>query len=148
MNEVGRRLNVANSIGLVSFDELASDPSRVIDLTPADRRRLQLQCAAVLAALAVAPAAEEELLLEPAEAARRMRVGRTTVYEMLRDGSLAFITKGKRGRLIPESEIEAWKLRNLRRGSDRPVTAIRARVEAAPGKENNVVNSQATPAVR
>jgi len=113
-------------------------------LTPADRSRLQLKCAAILVALAVASERPEEELLEPTEAARRMKVGRTTVYEMLRNGSLRFVQKGKRGKLIPESEIENWKTKNLREGVGLRDESLDARV-AATDLRTTIANNKKTP---
>lgn len=68
--------------------------------------RLQLACAATLAALAQTPVAEpDDALLEVSDAARRFHVSRSTIYEMLRKGSLQYVQKGGRGKLIPESEV-------------------------------------------
>jgi excisionase family DNA binding protein len=52
---------------------------------------------------AVAP-----ILYKPDEAAERLRVCRTTVFQLLRDGELASIVVGKRRRLIPADSIDAY----------------------------------------
>lgn len=133
-----------------SLDEIVADPSRALGLSHADKMRLQLQCAAVLAALAVAPEQTTvEKLLEPAEAARKMNVGRTTVYEMLRDGRLRFVTKGKRGKLIPESEVDDWKVRNLRCGAAPAVTALDATVVSIESRRRKIgIDSETPPPIR
>jgi excisionase family DNA binding protein len=111
-----------------SLDALAADPEKAVELTAAERTRVQLLCAAIITALATAPEKPEPKLLTPAEAARAMNVGRTTVYEMLLDGRLQFIPKGRRGKLIPESEIENWKTKNLRQGAGLRDRSLDARV--------------------
>jgi excisionase family DNA binding protein len=128
-----------------SLDELAADPAKAVQLTSAERGRVQLQCAAILVGLATAPEKPEEQLLEPEEAARRMKVGRTTVYEMLRDGRLRFVAKGKRGKLIPASEIENWKTKNLREGIGLRQESLDARV-AATDLRTTIVDNKKTPA--
>lgn len=127
-----------------SLDELAADPAKAVQLTSAERGRVQLKCAAILAALATAPEKPEEQLLEPAEAARRMKVGRTTIYEMIRDGRLQFVLKGKRGKLIPEAEIENWQTKNLRQGVGLRQESLAARV-ADTGSRRTIGNHQKTP---
>ena len=127
------------------LDELARDPAKAAELTSAERRRLQFQCFVILAAIAAAPEKPEDELLEPTEAARRMNVGRTTVYEMLRDGRLRFVAKGKRGKLIPESEIENWKTKNLREGFGLRQESLEARVADTESRRKNG-NNQKTPA--
>jgi excisionase family DNA binding protein len=127
-----------------TLDELAADPAKATQLTASERARAQLQCAAILAALATAPEKPKEQLLEPAEAALRMNVGRTTVYEMLRDGRLEFVLKGKRGKLIPESEIENWKTKNLREGVGLRQESLDARV-ADTESRRTIGNHQKTP---
>ena len=118
------------------------------ELTSAERRRFQLQCAAILAALATAPEKPEELLLEPAEAARRMNLGRTTVYEMIRNGGLRFVPRGKRGKLIPESEIQQWMTKNLRQGVVLHQEALAARVADTESRTNLGNNQKTPPSVR
>jgi len=50
---------------------------------------------------------DERLLIDPREAARRLSLGRTTVYEMLQRGELESISVG-RARRIPTDAIEEW----------------------------------------
>jgi excisionase family DNA binding protein len=117
---------------VASLDELARDPSLAARLEPAERTRVQLQCAAILAALAQIPATPPggEALLEPAEVALRLRVGRSTVYEMLRDGRLRYVEKGERGRLVPESAIHEFIERQSKRAERLTHEAMRARVKS------------------
>jgi len=120
-----------------SLDELAGNPARAAELEPADRARVQLRCAAILAALAQLPAAQHaEDLLEPIEVARRLHVGRSTVYEMLRDGRLRYVEKGRRGKLIPEGELRELITRQTRRASQATLDAVRAQVRSADGKHS------------
>jgi excisionase family DNA binding protein len=37
-----------------------------------------------------------------------LRVSRSTIYEMLKDGRLKYVEKGERGRLIPEGAIREF----------------------------------------
>lgn len=62
---------------------------------------------AALVAAVRAPAAPtvERRLLTVAEAAEQLRVGRTMIYAMLRDGRINGVKIGRR-RLVPASEIE------------------------------------------
>lgn len=50
---------------------------------------------------------EERLLIDPREAAKRLSLGRTTVYELLQRGELESISVG-RARRIPMDAIEEW----------------------------------------
>jgi excisionase family DNA binding protein len=127
-----------------SLDELAADPAKAVQLTSAERGRVQLQCAVILVGLATAPEKPEEQLLEPVEAARRMKVGRTTIYGMIRDGRLQFVLKGKRGKLIPASEIENWKTKNLREGVGLRPESLDARV-AATDLRTTIADNKKTP---
>jgi excisionase family DNA binding protein len=49
----------------------------------------------------------DRLAYRPGEAADVLGVSRTTVYELMRDGSLGFVAIG-RARRIPKVEIERW----------------------------------------
>lgn len=96
---------------------------------------MQLCCAAILSALATAePTVNGEVLLEPDEAARRLKVSRSTVYEMMRLGRIRFVEKGlgERGRLVPESAIAEYVTKYSRVGPRRSpsLDAIRAAVRA------------------
>ena len=106
---------------------LAADPAMAAGLPPEERSKVLLQCAAILVALASAPPFVEERDLKPDEAAEQLGVSRSTLYEMLRDGLVSHIPKGKRGKLIPASEIASFRKRNLRRGSEPAPGVIRAR---------------------
>jgi excisionase family DNA binding protein len=111
------------------FDELARDPARCAALNPAERAQVQLQCLAILAALAQTPVVENaEALHEPGEAAVRLHVSRSTIYEMLRDGRLSYIEKGERGKLIPESALREFIERQTKRAARPTIEAVRARV--------------------
>lgn len=50
-------------------------------------------------------------LLKITEVARRLGVGRTTVYGLIRDGRMAFVKVGKDSR-VPAGEVTAWVARN------------------------------------
>jgi excisionase family DNA binding protein len=52
--------------------------------------------------------ASAPVLYKPDEAAERLRVCRTTVFQLLRDGELESIVVGKRRRLIPADSIAAY----------------------------------------
>jgi excisionase family DNA binding protein len=127
------------------LDVLAREPALAAGLSTSERRRVHLQCVVILGALATAPEkSDEEELVEPAEAARRMNVGRSTVYEMLQQGSLRYVQKGKRGKLIPASEIEAWMKKNLRQGAELHHASLEARVAATESRIANG-NDKKTP---
>jgi excisionase family DNA binding protein len=124
-----------HSDSALSLDELARDPARAVQLQPRERARVQLQCAAILAGLAQLPLAQEdEVLLEPIEVARRLHVGKSTVYEMLRDGRLPYVKNGRRGRLVAESELRELIMRQTRRASQATLDAVRAQVRSVDGK--------------
>jgi excisionase family DNA binding protein len=55
-------------------------------------------------------------LLRPSEAARELRVGRSTVYQMLRDGRLPAVRLGRRIVRIPRHAIEEIAARALQGG--------------------------------
>ncbi|MGH7857347.1 MAG: helix-turn-helix domain-containing protein [Candidatus Binatia bacterium] len=85
--------------------------------------------ATVLAALGAAPVVQPECDgLTPDQAARAMGIGRSTVYEATRSGELAYIQKGKRGKIIPHEEIARWKEARFRRGTSRSTSAMEARI--------------------
>jgi excisionase family DNA binding protein len=117
-------------------------------LTPAERGRAQIQCLLILTALATAPEQREERLLDPAEAADRMGLSRTTVYEMLRDGRLPFVTKGKRGKSIPESEIENWIAQNLRCNAGLQPQSLDERVARVISRREVGIHQKTPTAVR
>lgn len=54
----------------------------------------------------------DELLLKPEDAARKLRVSRTTLYALLRDGDLRSVRIG-RCRRIPTAELIAYVERLL-----------------------------------
>jgi excisionase family DNA binding protein len=130
------------------LDELAADPMIAERLTSLERRRAQLQCLLILTALATAPEKREEKLLEPAEAAHRMRVGRSKVYEMLRGGHLPFVSKGRRGKLIPESEIEGWIAQNLRLGAGLQHQSLDERVSRIDSRREIGIDKKGPPTIR
>jgi len=45
----------------------------------------------------------EPLLITVEEAAARIRVGRSTLYELIRDGHIETVTVGRSRRVVPES---------------------------------------------
>ncbi|MFI9547584.1 helix-turn-helix domain-containing protein [Streptomyces sp. NPDC052016] len=49
----------------------------------------------------------DQLLYTPEEAARVLRFGRSTVYELMAEGSLTYIKRG-RSRRIRRSDLEAY----------------------------------------
>jgi excisionase family DNA binding protein len=49
----------------------------------------------------------DQLLYTPREAAEVLRFGRSTVYELMADGALKYIKRG-RSRLIRRSDLEAY----------------------------------------
>lgn len=53
---------------------------------------------------AAAPSPSPEALLPVAEAARRLGIGRTTTFELIRSGQLRSVTVGRR-RLVPSDAI-------------------------------------------
>jgi excisionase family DNA binding protein len=55
----------------------------------------------------VAMTPDDRLLLTPTEAARRLSIGRTLCYELLRRGELVSITIGAR-RCIPVAALDAY----------------------------------------
>src|SRR5262249_34408616 len=115
----------------LSLDELARDPTRAADLDPSERAQVQLRCAVILAALAQIPVVRhDDGLLAPAEVATRLRVSRSTVYEMMGDGRLPYVETGERGKLIPESELREFIQRSTRKTSQPTLDAIRARVRS------------------
>jgi excisionase family DNA binding protein len=78
---------------------------------------------------------EQRLLLTPEEAARRLAVGRTTVYELLSSGALRSVQIG-RCRRVPVSALSAFVERLVDQASDRPMKpwpgeSGRARMDAA-----------------
>jgi excisionase family DNA binding protein len=120
---------VTDSNQIPSLDELARDPVRATNLEPSERVRVQLQCAAILAALAQIPIVEgADDLLEPSKAAGCLHVSRSTVYEMLKDGRLPYVEKGKRGKLIPQRAIHDFVERQTKRAAQPTLDAVRARV--------------------
>ncbi len=120
-----------------SLDDLAADVARAADLGPAERARVQLRCAAILAALAQIPVADQpDSLLDPAGAAERLHMSRSTIYEMMKDGRLRYIEKGERGKLIPESAIQEFIERQARRAGRPTLEAIRARVKATDDRNH------------
>jgi excisionase family DNA binding protein len=121
----------------VSLDKLAENPTLAAELAPADRGRVQLRLAAILAALAKIPATESDALYKPEEAATRLRVSRSTVYEMLRDGRLQYVKKGERGKVIPESAIREFAERETRRAGRPTLAAVHARVRAADDRNDS-----------
>ncbi|MGW2236957.1 helix-turn-helix domain-containing protein [Streptomyces sp. NPDC001759] len=54
---------------------------------------------------ALAPA--DQLLYTPAEAATVLRFGRSTVYELMAEGALMYVKRG-RSRRIRRSDLEAY----------------------------------------
>ncbi len=62
--------------------------------------------------------AANQLLLTPEEAARALRVGRTTVYALMKVGELRAVYIGRRCRL-PAAELERYVSRPQRRRPDR-----------------------------
>ena len=50
----------------------------------------------------------EDRLLRIPEAARLLGMGRTTVYQMIREGRLPVVRLGKRGVRIPISALTNW----------------------------------------
>ena len=78
---------------------------------------------------------EQRLLLTPEEAARRLAVGRTTVYELLSSGALRSVQIG-RCRRVPVSALSAFVERLVDQGGNRrtkpwPGESGHARVDAA-----------------
>ncbi|WP_328749128.1 helix-turn-helix domain-containing protein [Streptomyces sp. NBC_00285] len=55
--------------------------------------------------LALSPA--DQLLYTPAEAATVLRFGRSTVYELMAEGALKYVKRG-RSRRIRRSDLEAF----------------------------------------
>jgi excisionase family DNA binding protein len=121
--------NLRDSSSAHSLDALADDPKRMAELESGQRARIQLQCAALLAGLAQVPAAHDiDELLDPAQAAERLHVSRSKIYEMMRDGTLQYIEIGERGRLILESQIREFGKRHIKRAGRLTDEAVRARV--------------------
>lgn len=56
-------------------------------------------------------------LLTVEETIQRLRVGRTTVHELVKGGELASIKIGRR-RLFPEQSVAEFIARKLREGAD------------------------------
>lgn len=80
---------------------------------------------------------EQRLLLTPEEAARRLAIGRTTVYELLSSGALRSVQIG-RCRRVPVSALSAFVERLVDQASDRhtkpfPGAAAHARGVADDG---------------
>ena len=93
---------------MTSLDAIAASPAAAADLVPEERRQLTLRCIVALAALAAAPeahatdayaphAAESETLLTVPEVATRLRYAPSCVYELLRQGALAAVRRGRDG---------------------------------------------------
>jgi len=61
---------------------------------------------------AAAEAAAPAILVRPEEAARLLRVSRTAIYALLRDGELSSITIGHRRR-IPRAALDEYVARRL-----------------------------------
>ena len=81
--------------------------------------------------------AAEQLLLTPEEAARALRVGRTTVYALMKTGELRAVYIGRSCRL-PAAELERYVNRLQMRRPDRgpgleQVDAGRTTTGNAPG---------------
>lgn len=51
--------------------------------------------------------APDQLLYTPTEAAKVLRFGRSTVYELMAEGSLRYVKRG-RARRIRRSDLEAY----------------------------------------
>lgn len=115
---------------MTSLDEIAAEPSRAVHLDQGERLSLQLRCAAVLIALGATVEIPTDKLLTPEEAAPRLRCSRTTVYSLLKQGKLRYTTRGERGKLIAESEIDAYHARNMKRGERPVLEAMRAQVRS------------------
>ena len=75
-----------------------------------------------------------ETLLTVNEAAARLALGRTTVYELIARRELTTIKIG-RARRVPESAIEQWIARQIVEQDKQPtLTQLAARVHGQPGK--------------
>ena len=57
--------------------------------------------------MSTATAIVEPLLYTPEEAAEALRVGRSTVYELMSDGTLKFVKRG-RSRRIRVTDLETY----------------------------------------
>lgn len=56
--------------------------------------------------------ADPKVLLDVKEAAARLKLGRTTIFELIKDGEIASVRIG-RSRRIPAVELEAYVARLL-----------------------------------
>jgi excisionase family DNA binding protein len=65
---------------------------------------------------------QHRLLLRIPEAAWRLGLSRSTVYELIADGQLGVIRVGRAVR-VPVSELTAWLERQQREGGRTPVEA-------------------------
>jgi excisionase family DNA binding protein len=77
---------------------------------------------------------EQRLLLTPEEAARRLAIGRTTVYELLSSGALRSVQIG-RCRRVPVSALSAYVERlvdqaGVRRTKSSVGASVHARLDA------------------
>ena len=82
--------------------------------------------------------ADDQLLVTPEEAARRLSVGRTTIYELMASGELQSVNIG-RCRRVPVSSLSSFVNRLI---GDAIVGQSRsaASVEPAPGIRNSLAN--------
>ena len=81
---------------------------------------------------------DDQLLVTPEEAARRLSVGRTTIYELMASGELQSVNIG-RCRRVPVSSLSLFVNRLI---GDATVEQSRsaASVEPAPGIRNSLAN--------
>lgn len=71
---------------------------------------------------------ENQLLVTPEEAARRLSIGRTTVYELLSSGQLRSVNIG-RCRRVPVSELCSYVARLIDSGDSTPRADGHSRLE-------------------